>query len=186
MCSREATRETSKDLIRDQLSRQRFLLLFARMWMIEMRVTREYKTRTRLGVPSSITFVPLWYKDTDVIKNGFYPTTCRGRSIKAKQMKFFIDAFWIRERGRSFVLLHLFLSFLQIIQIILFYWRLFLSLSLTYSFIFIASFFFPPLLCKMFLVFASSKKVITTLIFSFLYFEENLFAYSSLSFNRFY
>lgn len=62
-----------------------------------MRVTREYKTRTRLGARTSITFVPLWYKDTDAIKNGFHPTTCRGTSIKAKQMKFFIDAFWIPE-----------------------------------------------------------------------------------------
>lgn len=67
------------------------------MWIIEMRVTREYKTRTRLGARTSITFVPLWYKDTDAIKNGFHPTTCRGTSIKAKQMKFFIDAFWIPE-----------------------------------------------------------------------------------------
>lgn len=109
------------------------------MWMIEMRVTREYKTRTRLGVPSSITFVPLWYKDTDVIKNGFHPTTCRGRSIKAKQMKFFIDAFWIRERGRSFVTISI-LSFPNHPNHSL----LMTPLTSIYSFIFIVPFF--PLL----------------------------------------
>lgn len=141
--------------------------------MIEMRVTREYKTRTRLGVPSSITFVPLWYKDTDVIKNGFHPTTCRGRSIKAKQMKFFIDAFWIRERGRSFVTISI-LSFPNHPN------HSFLMTPLTsiYSFIFIVPF-FPLLFYGKYFGTSyihkniSSKKVIT-LIFSFLYFEERI------------
>lgn len=140
--------------------------------MIEMRVTREYKTRTRLGVPSSITFVPLWYKDTDVIKNGFHPTTCRGRSIKAKQMKFFIDAFWIRERGRSFVTISI-LSFPNHPNHSL----LMTPLTSIYSFIFIVPF-FPLLFYGKYLGTSwftrwSSKKVIT-LIFSFLYFEERI------------
>lgn len=74
-----------------------------RRGIIEMRMTQGYKRESdsRRFDQQTLTFVSLWYKDTDMIKNGFHPTTCRGRSIKAKQMKFFIDVFWIRKRGRN-------------------------------------------------------------------------------------
>ena len=60
-----------------------------------MYLTRENLIRQRSPL------VPLWYKDTNVIKNGFHLTTCRGRSIKAKQIKFFIDVFWMPKRERN-------------------------------------------------------------------------------------
>lgn len=60
-----------------------------------MRMTQGYKRESdsRGFDQEKLSFVSLRYKDTDMIKNGFHPTTCRGRSIKAKQMKFFIDVF---------------------------------------------------------------------------------------------